>query len=240
MITSSQHAGRRRHIIAAATSVVLTLVGGVVVLLGMDGSSGPPQPPVDAGRSMSAAASPTHAGAAAPKTGSSIPSPSAAVNRAKDMDLEPILRTSPPIALEIPSIGVRTTNFVSLGRAADGSLQVPQDFSSVGWYAAGPSPGQLGPAIMAGHVDGPDGPAIFYRLGALRPQARIAVGRKDGSTATFIVDRIQRFPKDQFPTARVYGSTNRAELRLITCGGSFDQKSGHYIDNIVAFAHLVE
>ena len=96
-----------------------------------------------------------------------------------------------------------------------------------------------GPAILGGHVDSHNGPAIFYRLGALRSGALVAVSRKDGSIATFSVDRVQRFPKDHFPTALVYGSTNRSELRLITCGGSFDQKSGHYVDNVVAFAHLV-
>ena len=166
-------------------------------------------------------------------------SSSAAADRSRDTDLGPILSASPPTAIDIPSIGVRTSNLVDLGLAADGSLQAPRDFSSVGWYAAGPSPGELGPAILGGHVDSHNGPAIFYRLGALRPGAKVAVSRKDGSTATFRVDRVQRFPKDHFPTALVYGSTNRSELRLITCGGSFNQKTGHYVDNVVAFAHLV-
>jgi len=237
MNTSTQHAGRHRILVVAA-SVMLALIGGVVLALGIHGAGGPPQPPADAGQSLSALAAPTPAAAGTPMTPKPGASRSAAVHT-RGTDLGPILTTSPPVALTIPSIGVRTSNFVNLGLASDGSLQVPQDFSSVGWYAAGPSPGQLGPAILAGHVDSHNGPAIFYRLGALRPGARVTVGRKNGSTATFSVDRIQRFAKDHFPTALVYGSTNRAELRLITCGGSFDRKSGHYVENIVAFAHLI-
>ena len=218
MSTSTRHAGRRRSIIAVAASVMLALAGLAVLHLATRASAGPPQPAADTASSLSASARPTPEGA------SSEP---------------PVLTASPPVTIDVPSIGVRTSNLVDLRLTSDGSLQVPRDFSSVGWYAAGPSPGQLGPAILAGHVDSHNGPAVFYRLGTLRPGALVTVSRKDGSTATFSVDRVRRFAKDHFPTALVYGSTNRAELRLITCGGSFDQKSGHYVDNIVAFAHLV-
>jgi len=238
MSTSTQRAGRHRNIVVVA-SVVLALIGAAVVVLGIHGAGGPPQPLANAGQSLSASAAPTPASARTPMTPNPGASPSAAAIHTRGTDVGPILTASPPVAIAIPSIGVRTSNLVNLGLASDGSLQVPQDFSSVGWYTAGPSPGQLGPAILAGHVDSHNGPAIFYRLGALRPGARVTVDRKNGSTATFSVDRIQRFPKDHFPTVLVYGSTNRAELRLITCGGSFDQETGHYLDNIVVFAHLV-
>ena len=219
-------AGRRRSIIAAAAGVALALVGAVVVLIGMHATSGPPQPADDAGQLGSTQRTPA---AAATATAAGDPA------RA---DLGPSLSASRPVSVDIPSIGVHTDRLVSLSLAGDGSLQSPKDFSSVGWFAAGPAPGQLGPAILAGHVDSHDGPAIFYRLGALRPGARVSVVRQDGSTATFSVDRVQRFPKNHFPAAQVYRTTRRAELRLITCGGSFDAKSGHYVDNIVAFAHL--
>jgi len=232
----TQHAGRRRSIIAVAASVVLLLVGVVVVFAATRTTGGPPQPPVGAGPTVAASASAT----ATPR-GANTPtlSPGAGTS-AQGSDLGLILKASPPVAIDIPSIGVRTRNFVNLGLASDGSLQVPKDFSSVGWYTAGPTPGQLGPAILAGHVDSFNGPAIFYRLGALRPGAQVKVSRRDHSTATFVVDRVQSFAKDRFPTVLVYGSTNRAELRLITCGGSFDSKSGHYVNNTVAFAHLIE
>lgn len=232
----TQHAGRRRIIIAVAASVVLALVGAVVVFAATRTTGAPPQPPVSAGQTVSSFASAT---ATPGEANTPTLSPGAGTS-AKGPDLGLILNASPPVAIDIPSIGVRTSNLVDLALASDGSLQVPKDFSSVGWYTAGPAPGQLGPAILAGHVDSHNGPAIFYRLGALRPGAQIKISRIDHSTATFVVDRVQSFAKDRFPTALVYGSTNRAELRLITCGGSFDPKSGHYVNNTVAFAHLIE
>ncbi|MEO6143590.1 MAG: class F sortase [Dermatophilaceae bacterium] len=244
MNNNSQHAGRRRSIIAVATSVVLAVVGALVIFMAMQAPSSPPQPPADAsGSALSGQTATAPAGGptadSSKRPAGSQPSSTSSTSP-KGADLGPILAASQPVGINIPSIGVRTNNFVGLGLASGGSLEVPKDFSSVGWYTAGPAPGQLGPAILAGHVDDHNGPAIFYRLGALRAGAMVNVARKDGSTAKFTVDRIERFPKDKFPTALVYGTSNRAELRLITCGGSFDPKSGHYVDNIVAFAHLVE
>ena len=221
---------------------MLVLVAGVVITLGLR-HQGPPQ----AAAAAAAPASPTPStpgptrsgtGAAAPTTPgtptSQDPAPVAPV------DLGPIMRGSAPVRLDIPSIGVHTSTFVDLGRAADGSIEVPTGFAAVGFYTPGPTPGQFGPAVIAGHVDSHQGPAVFYRLGALRAGARISVGRKDGSTATFVVDKVASYPKARFPTSEVYGNTtSRAELRLITCGGSFDDRSGHYVDNVIAFAHLV-
>ena len=243
------HAGRRRSTIATAAGVALALAGALVVLIGLHATSGPPQPANNAGQLRSPQGP---AGAPTVKVGRQIagqPSrPPSGTNRAgagiaagdtARADLGPSLPASPPVSIDIPSIGVHTDNLVPLSLAGDGTLESPTDFSSVGWFAAGPSPGQLGPAILAGHVDSHQGPAIFYRLGSLRPGARVTLARQDGSAASFTIDRVQRFPKDQFPAAQVYRSTRRAELRLITCGGSFDPKSGHYADNIVAFAHLV-
>jgi Sortase domain len=231
MTNHAQHEGRRRSIIAVAATVLVAVVGAVVLFLGVHDEAGPPQPPATiaaSAQSQSASAPPTSPPAATP-----------AAKPAKGADLGRVLTASPPVAIDIPSINVSTKNIVDLGLTTDGSLAAPKDFSSVGWYSKGPSPGQLGPTILSGHVDSHNGPAIFYRLGALKPGARVNVARKDGSTATFTIDRIQRFPKNKFPTAQVYGATNRAELRLITCGGSFDPKTGHYVDNVVAFAHLV-
>jgi sortase (surface protein transpeptidase) len=155
-------------------------------------------------------------------------------------DFGPVLGAAAPVSLDVPAIGVHADHLVELGYDDHGGLEVPKDFGDVGWFTPGPSPGQLGPAVIAGHVDSKAGPAVFYRLGDLRPGNRIAVGRDDGTTARFVVDRVQEYPKDEFPTAEVYGnSTSRAELRLITCGGDFNHRTGHYVDNIVVFAHLV-
>ncbi|MDP9432218.1 MAG: class F sortase [Actinomycetota bacterium] len=142
------------------------------------------------------------------------------------------------MSLAIPSIGLRTADFTDLGLERDGSLEVPTDFDDVGWLSSSFAPGQTGPAILAGHVDSRKGPAVFYRLGEVKPGQQVSVTRQDRSVAVFTVERIQRFPKDRFPTAAVYGNTQRAELRLITCGGVFDRKTRHYKDNVVVFAHL--
>jgi len=158
---------------------------------------------------------------------------------AQELDV-PTMARSRPVALEIPSIGVHSTSIVDLAKNPDGSLEVPRDFAQPGWFSPGPAPGQFGPAVIAGHVDSRNGPAVFYRLGELRPGAVVRVARADGTTAVFRVDKVERYPKDRFPTIAVYGdSTHRSELRLITCGGRFDSSTRHYVDNVVAYAHLL-
>jgi len=235
MDRSPEHGGRRGLFLAAATTAVL-LVAGVVLLLVGRPHGGPPQP---AAAPAVTAASPTASPSATGSPTSSAPSTSAPAEQVAGPDLGPILPASAPVRLDIASIGVHATKLVPLGYAPDGALEVPRDFDLPGWFTPGPTPGQFGPAVIAGHVDSKAGPAIFYRLGALKAGATIAVGRADGSTATFVVDKVERYPKDSFPTSKVYGNTtNRAELRLITCGGSFDQRTGHYLDNVVAYAHL--
>ncbi len=143
-----------------------------------------------------------------------------------------------PSSVTIPSIGVQS-RLIKLGLNADRSLQVPRSYSLAGWYTNGAAPGELGPAVIVGHYDSVDGPAVFYRLKDLEPGQTVQVRRTDGSTAMFAVERVKRFGKDDFPTDEVYGSVGRPELRLITCGGSFDYRTRHYRDNVVVFAHLV-
>ena len=150
------------------------------------------------------------------------------------------LPRSRPLTLTIPSLGLDRSPLVELGKEPDGSLEVPSDYDTAGWFAPGPAPGQFGPAVLAGHVDSKDGPAVFYRLAELRPGAIVEVAREDGRVARFVVDKVERYAKDRFPTVAVYGdTTQRAELRLITCGGRFDARTGHYTDNVVVFAHLL-
>lgn len=142
-----------------------------------------------------------------------------------------------PVSVSIPSIGVET-KLIKLGLNADRSLQVPRSYSTAGWYTKGGAPGDVAPAVIVGHYDSSDGPAVFYRLPHLLPKQSVQVGRADGSVAMFVVDRVERFSKNKFPTDEVYGSVVRPELRLITCGGSFDYSTRHYRDNYVVFAHL--
>jgi hypothetical protein len=140
-----------------------------------------------------------------------------------------------PVRLQVPAIGVDAP-LVRLGLDARGALEVPKRWEQAGWFGRTARPGERGAAVIAGHVDSTAGPAVFYRLGALRPDDAIRVRRRDGSSIAFRVRRVERWPKDRFPTARVYQPTRRPTLRLITCGGTFNPQSGHYLDNTIVFA----
>jgi sortase (surface protein transpeptidase) len=140
-----------------------------------------------------------------------------------------------PVSLTIPLIGVETT-LVKLGLAAGGELQVPSSAAVAGWYTGSPRPGAIGSAVIAGHVDSVTGPGVFYRLSELRAGDRVYVRRADGTTVEFRVNAVETYLKDYFPTAAVYGPAPDPELRLITCGGTFDYATGHYLSNIVVYA----
>ena len=147
------------------------------------------------------------------------------------------LSRSTPVRLQIASIGLDST-LMRLGLRSDGSLQVPTGGFPAGWYTGGPTPGELGPAVIAGHVD-MKGPGVFYRLHDIAAGDQIVVTRADGSTPVFRVTQIRQYRKDQFPSQLVYGNIDHAGLRLITCAGTFNSASGHYEDNLVVFADLV-
>jgi sortase (surface protein transpeptidase) len=121
----------------------------------------------------------------------------------------------------------------------DGALQVPPAGFPAGWYTGAPTPGQLGPAIIVGHVDWGGQPGVFSRLRELNPGDEVTVERRDGSTAVFRITLVQHYPKTSFPTAVVYGDIDHAGLRLITCGGPFNPRAHSYDDDIIAFADLV-
>jgi hypothetical protein len=152
----------------------------------------------------------------------------------------PVTEVVSAVSVEMPSIGVRSDPLEQLGLLPDGNLAAPVDYARAGWFVDGPVPGQTGPAVIAGHIDSAaDGPAIFFRLRELQPGDEVAVGLSDGSTVTFRVDRVISAPKDAFPTDEVYGPTPDAQLRLITCGGSFNPVAGSYLDNTIVFATAV-
>ncbi|MBE1492447.1 class F sortase [Plantactinospora soyae] len=142
--------------------------------------------------------------------------------------------TGPPTRVRIPRIRVDST-LARLRLDRTGRLAAPADFAEAGWYAGGTAPGDVGPAVIAGHVDSAAGPAVFHRLSQLRPGDRIEVRRDDG-WVPFRVTGLSRYAKDDFPTAAVYGPTPGPELRLITCAGVFHRPTGHYLDNLVVFA----
>jgi Sortase domain len=142
---------------------------------------------------------------------------------------------SPPVRVEIPSIGV-SSRLVRLGLNADGTMEVPRDYGLAGWFTGGAMPGQDGPAVISGHVDSKSGPAVFYRLRELRPGDTIWVRRAAGDRLAFEVTGTARYAKAEFPTDAVFGPVTGPVLRVITCGGDFDRSSGHYLDNVVVTA----
>lgn len=148
------------------------------------------------------------------------------------------LRPSAPVRIRIPSIRVDAP-MMRLGLGPDGSLDVPPAGNTdiVGWYKDGTPPGAKGSAIVAGHVDNAQGPSVFYDLGSLKKGSTVEVLRQDGRTAVFALDAIEVYDSKDFPDKRVYGASEHASLRLITCGGGFSESTG-YEGNVVAYAHL--
>jgi sortase (surface protein transpeptidase) len=140
-----------------------------------------------------------------------------------------------PVRVRIPSIGVRSP-LERLGRARDGTVEVPQQWDRAGWYTGGFRPGQPGPAVLLGHVDSGNAPAVFYDLRTLRPGAMVLVDRADKTTVRFRVTSVQQYRKTRFPSDLVYFPTLEPSLRLVTCGGSFDASTGHYRDNVIVLA----
>ncbi|MFR9779135.1 class F sortase [Micromonospora sp. MS34] len=149
----------------------------------------------------------------------------------------PLLPRSEPVRITIPRIGV-DADIVPVATDDNGALEVPPlDHPEIaGWYRPGPTPGEAGNAVVVGHVDSQRGPAVFFELGRLRPGDTVRITRDDGRVARFTVDGVEAYPKEHFPTERVYGGDGDARLRLITCGGRFNPHTGSYPDNIVVFA----
>jgi hypothetical protein len=147
------------------------------------------------------------------------------------------LPASDPVRIGIPALGV-TSDIMTLGLERDGSMEVPPGAYPVGWYDGSPTPGQRGPAVLAGHVDWQGEAGAFYGLRDLRSGDTVVIERMDGTVATFRVDRVEEHLKDDFPTDDVYGYIDHPGLRLITCGGAFDEDTGDYQSNVIVFASL--
>jgi sortase (surface protein transpeptidase) len=144
-----------------------------------------------------------------------------------------------PQLVRIPRLDI-AAQVMPLHLNPDRSLEVPKDFNVAGWYADGPEPGEPGASVIVGHVDSYRGPAVFFRLGQLLPGDEVMVEAADHTLWKFVVERVGRYPKAQFPTNEVYGVTPTPTLRLITCGGMFDRWARSYRDNIIVFAHLID
>ncbi|WP_243657608.1 class F sortase [Parafrankia sp. BMG5.11] len=212
----------------------LLLVAGVVLVVGSGFrlTESDPAPPSDTER-VDVAGLGTAIDQAGALDGTGAPTGPAA---AAPVPVLPPVVVTDPTRVRIPAIGVDAA-IVRLGLNADGSLAVPKKWQEVGWYDRGPAPGALGPSVLVGHYDSTSGPAVFYRLRALRAGDQIEVTSPTGLRTTFTVDRTEDTTKKAFPTDRVYGAVGRPELRLITCGGAFDEDTNHYLSNLIVYAH---
>jgi sortase (surface protein transpeptidase) len=206
-------------------SAILLLIAAGTLAWGLRGGqhslSGPAAPPI----------SPPATTAAAPST--DAPSTSAPSTPASA-----VVARSTPVALRIPAIGV-TVSLSKLGLNPDHTVEVPTNFQQPGWYRLGPSPGQLGSAVILGHVDSHTGPAVFFRLRSLRGGDHVEVSLADGVVVDFVVTSVATYPKSAFPSRLVYGSHGTRALNLVTCGGVFDPHAHSYLSNVVAFTSLV-
>jgi LPXTG-site transpeptidase (sortase) family protein len=166
--------------------------------------------------------------------GNPAPAPAAAAAPAS-------LARSLPTAIDVPAIDARSS-LVSLGLNADKTVEVPpvDHPLQAGWYEYGPTPGEVGPAVILGHIDGDHQKGIFWRLHEMKAGDQVHVDRADGGRLTFTVAKVDQIAKKEFPTEAVYGNTNEPELRLITCGGKYDAASRNYLDNVIVYAKLVK
>lgn len=249
-MSSPQQQGLRARRPVVVGALLLAVAGVVLLVVALTSQRHAPQPPASAAIAYSTSAVPqSGAGGSSPAadpagTSSSTIARSTAAGHPAPSTAGPTgpkLSRSQPTRLDIPSIGV-TSDLLDLGLAADNSVEVPPlgKDSQAGWFHDSPTPGQIGPSVILGHVDSAKyGPGVFFKLGALKPGSTVNVTRSDKSVAVFRVDRVVSYSKNQFPTLEVYGNTANAALRLITCGGKFDFTSHHYLSNIVAYASLV-
>lgn len=171
--------------------------------------------------------------------GGPAPSRAAVASAVAGAPMQTALSTgrSVPRTLDIPAIGLSVA-VGSLGLNADGTVQVPTGTTQPGWFRLGPTPGQIGSAVILGHVDSHLGPGVFFRLRTLAAGDQVDVGLADGDTARFTVNTVSMFSKSGFPSQRVYGSHGSSALQLVTCGGVFDERSGGYLSNIVVYTSL--
>ncbi|RSM82357.1 class F sortase [Amycolatopsis sp. WAC 01375] len=145
-----------------------------------------------------------------------------------------------PTNVRIPKIGAESS-LVTVAIGKDGKMSVPSAKTPMqaAWYRLSPVPGDVGPSILLGHVDGNKQPGIFYKLKDVNPGDEVLVDRSDGKSLKFVVEKKDQVPKDQFPEEAVYGNTDKPQLRLITCGGVFDKEEHSYKDNVIVYANLV-
>ena len=245
--------GRRAKGVAAAVAV-LTAVGGGLTAYGLsqqETDEPPPAAVTEGGHAGHGGSSDSESSGSESSgdgegghhgmnhgSGSSSSSPSGSA-AAYDRPSGETMSRSEPTKVRIPSLDV-SSKVTDLGLQSNKRMEVPDNGTDTGWYTGSPTPGELGPAVLAAHVTWEKKPAVYFDLSSMKTGQKIEVDRKDGSTATFEVTSVGQYPKADFPTDKVYGEVDHAAVRLITCGGRFDGETGHHVDNVVVYAKLVD
>ncbi len=236
--TREQSTRRRARVVATLVGSGLVAVGALAVGVAIAGQDpGSPGTPEQSERS--AGSGKGLAGGSSSRE-EQVPSEQAPDGQhSPDGGKLPELGWSKPVAVAIPRIDVRSS-LEDLGLDSAGVMTTPQDHERAGWFTPAPPPGLIGVAVIAGHVTWDGERSVFFDLDALRPGDRVEVERADGVTAVFEVTRLGRFPKEQFPTEAVYRPVGNASLRLITCGGGYDEVANRYLDNVIVWADMVD
>ena len=247
-MTDDRTSRSRRLSVSAAAVMAFGLLGIGATGYALSQQVGPPPSAVTDGSGHAG-----HGGAPGAPSGSTAPSPSSSTSGQDPhaghggtapagasyvTPKGPLLQRSRPVKVTLPGLGV-SAPIIDLSLRSDRRMEVPGNGTDAGWFTSSPTPGELGPAVIAAHVTHRSKPAVFFELGSMRKGDRIQVTREDGSTATFAVTRVGQYPKKNFPSDEVYGSVDRAALRLITCGGVLDGETGSHVDNVVVYADLV-
>ena len=237
--------GAARHPFLAGAGIVLAASGATLIVLAATAQTPPQPPPWTGSEELASVVSSVEPGPEPqppPVEDDSLRPPTAFSPVPEGFDDPVLLPSSEPVAIDIPEIGVHS-EMQQVGLTAEHTLEVPAPgphYNHAAWYKHSATPGAIGPAIVVGHVDSAtDGPSVFFRLGSLRQGDEVLVSRRDGTVAIFTVEAVSRYPKEDFPTELVYGATDYADLRLITCGGTFDRADRSYVDNVIVFATLV-
>lgn len=242
----TQQLDGERHLFLAVSGTVLAASGVALIALALTTQTTAQQSASTESAERASVAFPAEPAAARQRPAveeDSFGPPTTLLSVPEAVDNSLPLSSSEPVTIDIPAIEVHS-EVQYLGLTAQHTLEVPAPgpyYNQAAWYKHSATPGAIGPAIMLGHVDSAaDGPSVFFDLATLRPGDEVLVTRRDGMVAVFAVESVGRYPKDDFPTELVYGTTDHAALRLITCGGTFDSSSRHYRDNVVVFANLVD
>jgi Sortase domain len=227
-VTTASAGWNRRVVLWGGAAALLFLLTGCSTPIAPPGAV--VEQPVRAAQLPSAPPLESHA-PTAPERVPEVPVRSAALD---DLDLE---RPVPPVRLRIGSLDLDLP-VKPVGVRKDGSMQVPENPSVVGWYKFGPGVGSdSGATVLAAHVDSLRyGLGPFAQLKNLQPGAKVKISDADGDTITYRVEKITRTGKAELVDAGVFKRSGKPRLHLITCGGSFDQQSRTYSDNVIVTA----